>query len=128
MKLAKHHMDREVRFVGLDIEANMIAKAKKRQNEIMKTAVDFEVADIIEFEFETADLIVCYYIAFISPAVRQQIVKKILMLSIGEAHLFCMKKYAALMRDFKTILREHIMNINSVRVMILLRFLQKLVV
>ena len=78
MKLAKHHMDREVRFVGLDIEANMIAKAKKRQNEIMKTAVDFEVADIIEFEFETADLIVCYYtLQFISPAVRQQIVKKI---------------------------------------------------
>lgn len=78
MKLAKHHKGREVHFIGIDIEANMIAKAKQKQNELMKTDVDFEVANIIEFDFETADLIVCYYtLQFISPAVRQQILKKI---------------------------------------------------
>ena len=66
-----------VRFIGLDIEKDMIDHA----NQLLKKGNDnviFEHANIISTELEKSDLIVCYYtIQFIPPSDRQQVIDKL---------------------------------------------------
>ncbi len=74
-KLAKHHEFRDAKFVGVDIEKDMVTKA----NELYKNPnLSFVCDDMNTMEFEKSDLIVSYYtIQFIHPKLRQQLIDKI---------------------------------------------------
>lgn len=74
-KLAERH-DKEIQFIGLDIEPDMISFAKEfHQN---KPNISLEESNILEFDFQKSDLIIAYYtIQFIKPRVRQLIFDKI---------------------------------------------------
>ena len=74
-KLAQHHAGRkEVRFVGLDLEAEMVAVADKRRNELELANVSFCVDDALLHAYEPADLVVAYYtVQFVRPSHRQQL-------------------------------------------------------
>jgi tRNA (cmo5U34)-methyltransferase len=74
--LARHHEAKGCRFVGLDVEADMVKQAKQRCMPFDNVAI--VEADTTSFEFEKADLIVAYYtLQFIHPKLRQQLVDKI---------------------------------------------------
>ncbi len=77
VKLAEHHAYKDnVKWIGIDCEEDMIQKASDNGKNIDN--VFFEVADIVNYEFEKADLIVSYYtIQFIPPKFRQQLINKI---------------------------------------------------
>jgi len=74
-KLAKHHEFRDAKFIGVEIEEDMVAKA----NELYKNPnVSFICEDMNTMAFEKSDLIVSYYtIQFIHPKLRQQLIDKI---------------------------------------------------
>jgi tRNA (cmo5U34)-methyltransferase len=67
-----------VRFIGLDIEKDMVDYSNKKLIKTNINNVSFEHADIVSTELEKSDLIVCYYtVQFIPPAVRQQVINKL---------------------------------------------------
>jgi len=76
-KLAKHHHDRkDIRWVGLDVEPEMIEQAKSihagNQN------MEFQVANLLEFDFQPSNYCVLYYtLHFLSVSERAQLLKKI---------------------------------------------------
>jgi len=74
-KLAKHHEFRDSKFIGLEIEEDMVSKA----NELYQNSnLSFICEDINSMSLEKADLIVSYYtIQFIHPKLRQQLIDKI---------------------------------------------------
>ncbi|MDB4238757.1 methyltransferase [Alphaproteobacteria bacterium] len=94
INLAKHNQKKsEVRHIGIDIEKDMITKAKEKQSLLSKSlgkTIHFEDKNIIDLNFEKSDLIICYYtLQFTSPSVRQIIVDKIYeSLNWGGAFLF----------------------------------------
>lgn len=66
------------RFVGIDIEAEMVAKANEKRAAKGLDNVSFIADDIFQAELEPADLIVAYYtVQFVRPAVRQALIDKI---------------------------------------------------
>jgi tRNA (cmo5U34)-methyltransferase len=66
------------RFIGFDIEKDMVDFANKELTKVNINNVSFEHADIVSTELEKSDLVVCYYTAqFISPSVRQQVINKL---------------------------------------------------
>ena len=66
------------RFIGLDVEKDMVDYANNSLAMTDNSNVSFEHADIISVELEKSDLIVCYYtVQFIPPAVRQQVIDKL---------------------------------------------------
>lgn len=74
-KLAKRHKKREAKFIAIEIEKDMVKKAKKRYK---RDNLSFIQKDINLFEFEKSDLIISYYtIQFIHPSLRQQLIDKI---------------------------------------------------
>jgi len=74
-KLAKRHEFRNAKFIGLEIEEDMVRKA----NELYQGKnLSFICDDMNTATFEKADLIVSYYtIQFIHPKLRQQLIDKI---------------------------------------------------
>ena len=74
-KLAKVHDFRSSKFVGLEVELDMVNKA----NELYQgNNISFICDDITTATFEKADLIVSYYtIQFIHPKLRQELINKI---------------------------------------------------
>ncbi|HIP27338.1 MAG TPA: methyltransferase domain-containing protein [Flavobacteriaceae bacterium] len=74
-KLAKRHEFRAAKFVGLEIEEDMVEKA----NELYKSSnLSFICDDMTTVNLEKADLIVSYYtIQFIHPKLRQELINKI---------------------------------------------------
>lgn len=72
-KLARRHQTRkEVRFIGIDIQAGMIEVAREACKGI--PSVSLEVADITKYDFELSDLIVAYYtMQFVPPRIRQDV-------------------------------------------------------
>ena len=71
-KLVLHNHDVKplVRYVGIDVEPEMVEKARQRLGENQQ--VTLEVADATAFPYEKADMIVSYYAAqFTRPQVRQ---------------------------------------------------------
>lgn len=75
-KLARRQAKKAVRFIGLDIESQMIAQARKEIGNLRN--VELEIADINTFPFEPADFIVAYYtIQFVPPRIRQDLLNKI---------------------------------------------------
>ena len=74
-KLARHNSFRNAKFLGIEIEEDMVNKA----NELYQSDnLSFVCDDVNTFEFEKSDLIVAYYtIQFIHPKLRQEIINKI---------------------------------------------------
>ena len=65
-----------VRYVGIDVEPDMIEKAQGRFGQNDQIAL--EVADATAYPFEKADMIVSYYaIQFTRPRVRQGLIDRI---------------------------------------------------
>jgi tRNA (cmo5U34)-methyltransferase len=76
-KLVQHNQHkRNVKWIGIDIEKDMIKKARKNLSGTKN--VSLEVADVVFYEFEKSDLIVSYYtIQFVPPKFRQEVINKI---------------------------------------------------
>ena len=75
-QMAEANSDRDVSFIGLEIEPAMVEAAKRKTANFPR--VEIRQANIIEAEFEPADLIVSYYtIQFVRPTVRQLVFDKI---------------------------------------------------
>jgi len=79
LKLAEHNKSKtKARFIGIDIEADMIAKANDKIKNNSELNVEFLVENVLEMILEPADMVVCYYtVQFIDPSVRQALVDKI---------------------------------------------------
>jgi len=77
--LAKHNTDKHgARFVGIDVESEMVELATKKKAQAKIENVDFKTDDALQFEFENADMIVAYYtVQFIKPSQRQLLIDKI---------------------------------------------------
>jgi len=77
--LAKHNESKiGARFIGIDVETDMIKLAEQKEAQAKIENVNFEVADTIQYEFERADLIVAYYtVQFIKPSQRQLLIDSI---------------------------------------------------
>lgn len=73
VRIAEKNKDkRNIRFIGIDDQENMIKKAKEKAKAYSN--IDFYPDDILQFEYESADMVVAYYtIQFIKPAQRQRI-------------------------------------------------------
>lgn len=74
-KLAQHHDFRNAKFIGIEIEADMVRKA----NTLYQSSnLSFMCEDMNTVSLEKSDLIVSYYtIQFIHPKLRQQLINKI---------------------------------------------------
>ena len=79
LKLAMHNQKKpEARFIGIDIEKDMIKKASGKATKIKGLNVSYIADDVIELEMDNADLIVCYYtVQFINTSVRQKLIDKL---------------------------------------------------
>lgn len=77
LRLADHCQSKaDARFIGIDIEPDMIEIASSRIGE--RAGVTFDVDDALQTSFEPADLIVCYYtVQFIRPSERQRLVDRL---------------------------------------------------
>lgn len=75
-KLAKHNQAKpNAQFIGIDIEADMVAYANKYHQ---KDNISFVCDDILTTPLQSADMIICYYsVQFIPPAIRQQVIDKL---------------------------------------------------
>jgi len=74
-KLAKHHEFREAKFIGIEIEEDMVVKANQLYT---NPNLSFVCDDMNSMELEKSDLVVSYYtIQFIHPKLRQQLIDKI---------------------------------------------------
>jgi len=73
IKLANHNSHKAgTRFVGIDIEENMVAQAKRKSQGLDN--VEFVINDVLLHEYDPADLIVAYYtVQFIRPSLRQNL-------------------------------------------------------
>jgi tRNA (cmo5U34)-methyltransferase len=73
--LAGHHQFRGARFVGIEIEHEMVREAKKNYK---LPNLHFVCDDINVFELDECDFMVAYYtVQFIRPSQRQQLVNRI---------------------------------------------------
>jgi tRNA (cmo5U34)-methyltransferase len=78
-KLAKHNsLKPTARFMGIDIEPDMIEIANQKKKDMGLENIEFLVDDVVQATLEQSDLIISNYtIQFIKPAVRQQVFDKI---------------------------------------------------
>jgi tRNA (cmo5U34)-methyltransferase len=79
VKLADHNRSKpSARFIGIDIEGDMIVKAKTKAASAPGLNVSFVGDDALETPLEPADMIVCYYtVQFVRPSVRQTLINKL---------------------------------------------------
>ncbi len=79
LKLSKYNkLKPESKFIGIDIEEDMIKVAEKRKKELKIDNVDFFVDDIVQYELESTDMIIAYYtVQFIRPSEKQRLINKI---------------------------------------------------
>jgi tRNA (cmo5U34)-methyltransferase len=78
-RLAQRHPS-SVRWVGIDIEPDMIAQADARLDQLSPrpTNIVYSVENALTFPYETSDFIVAYYtVQFIAPRVRQELLSRI---------------------------------------------------
>lgn len=76
-KLAEHNSAKpQTRFIGIDIEADMVAIANERNTD--KNRISFVVEDVLQMELQPSDLIVAYYtVQFVRPSERQRLIDKL---------------------------------------------------
>ncbi|PLX34625.1 MAG: methyltransferase [Hyphomicrobiales bacterium] len=74
-KLSEHNKSKSgAKFIGIDVEDNMISQANEKRKKLGLDNVTFEVGNALLYEYEPADLIVAYYtVQFIRPSQRQQL-------------------------------------------------------
>lgn len=80
LKLAQHNWKGKpgARFIGIEIEPDMVAQSKKKQAALGAQNVDFIVDDISQVDFQPADMIIAFYtVMFVRPSQRQQLIDKI---------------------------------------------------
>lgn len=84
LALAQHNTHKPgARFVGIDSEADMVARARDKQRDMGLESARFEVDDIVAAELEPCDLVTAYYtIQFVRPSVRQTITGSIRTIGI----------------------------------------------
>jgi len=75
-KLARHNAGKRARWVGIDVEEGMIARAAKHLAGLNNVAV--YTGDAANWEFEKTDMVVSYYcLQFIPPKSRQNVINTI---------------------------------------------------
>jgi tRNA (cmo5U34)-methyltransferase len=75
-RLAQRHAGKGARFIGIDVEPDMIRTARQRCAGYDQVAI--VEADATSYEFEKADLVVAYYtVQFIHPKLRQTLIEKL---------------------------------------------------
>jgi tRNA (cmo5U34)-methyltransferase len=76
-KLVERHANRpDVKWIGIDVEADMVAQASKRFED--RRNVNIVQGDVVLCDLEQTDLVVSYYaLQFIPPKFRQDVVTKI---------------------------------------------------
>ncbi len=79
LKLSKHNNNKKnAKFIGVDIEKDMIDYANNNLIKTKITNIYFECGDIVNIKLKKSDFIVCYYtVQFIPTAVRQKVIDKI---------------------------------------------------
>lgn len=76
IKLADYNQGKKARFIGIDSIPEMIETANSRK--MNRGGLSFECDDILQFEYEPADLVTSYYtVQFVRPKVRQELINKI---------------------------------------------------
>ena len=71
----RHILKKKAKFVGIDIEKDMIRHANKKKS---NSNIKFVCDDVMKYEFKKSDLIISYYTTqFIRPSDRQIFFKKI---------------------------------------------------
>ena len=75
-KLAARHAHRGARWIGLDIERDMVERAEQAVSHYPRARA--ELADASTYDFDRSDLIVAYYcLQFVPPKHRQNVIKTI---------------------------------------------------
>src|SRR5699024_8254251 len=79
LALAEHNRGKQdARFIGIDIEPEMIGKAEAKRQAAGRDNVGFVADDILAVDLESADFIVAYYtVQFVRPMVRQMLIDRI---------------------------------------------------
>jgi tRNA (cmo5U34)-methyltransferase len=79
LELAQHNRAKSgARFVGIDVESEMVAVANQKGTTAGLSATSFVTDDALLYDFEPADMIVCYYtVQFIRPSKRQELIDKL---------------------------------------------------
>lgn len=107
LSLAEHHKSRKAKFIGIEIEEDMVSQAKKN---CKFRNLTFICDDINAYEFEESDFMVAYYtVQFVRPSQRQQLINKIFQaLKWGGAFILFEKVRAcdARFQDYMTALYE----------------------
>ena len=78
-KLADHNRGKPAAsFIGIDIEADMINKAKSKASNYSNLNITFVAEDALSMQMQPSDMIVCYYtVQFVRPGVRQTLINKL---------------------------------------------------
>lgn len=78
-KIAEHNkIKSSAKFIGIDIEDDMISLAQQKKKNLKSSNTDFISDSILNVALEKSDMIVCYYtMQFIRPSDRQNIINKI---------------------------------------------------
>jgi len=75
-KLAARHEQRGTRWIGIDVERDMVERAEEAVSPYPRARA--ELADTIAYDFEKSDLVVAYYcLQFVPPKHRQNVIKAI---------------------------------------------------
>jgi tRNA (cmo5U34)-methyltransferase len=79
LKLSKYNkLKPDSKFIGIDIEKDMIKVAEEKKKELKIDNVNFFVDDIVQYELESTDMIIAYYtVQFIRPSEKQRLIDKI---------------------------------------------------
>ncbi len=79
LKLAEHNKEKkEAKFIGIDIESDMVDFARKKTKKHQNLNVNFIADDALSIDLVGSDLIICYYtVQFIHPSARQQFIDKL---------------------------------------------------
>lgn len=79
LKLAQHNRHKaEARFVGVDIEPEMVEVASQKQAKAGIGNIEFLLDDALNVDFAPADLIVAYYVVqFVPPSRRQVLIDRL---------------------------------------------------
>jgi tRNA (cmo5U34)-methyltransferase len=93
LTLADRHRRKAVRFVGIDVEPNMVAVARRK---CVQPNIEVQQGDLLDVELERADVIVCYYVMqFIRPKNRQVAFDRVYQALNWGGAFFCFEKVRA---------------------------------
>jgi tRNA (cmo5U34)-methyltransferase len=82
IQLTEHNNHKQAAFIGIDVEKDMIDIANEKKqlkiNQSDKSSCDFICDDILQIEYQSADMIIAYYtVQFIRPSQRQELINTI---------------------------------------------------